>query len=169
MAGSGLHCVEAVEMEYPVRFERFELWKDSGGPGRWRGGQGGRRDVRFLTPGTFTGRATDRCRIPPAGSSGGLSGRGGGWVLNEGTSREQVLPTKVTSLAMEAGDVVTMRTSSGGGFGPPSQRDPQRVLDDVIDGYVTLESARQIYRVSIDPVTLTVRDDETAALRGSAK
>src|SRR6202035_2476455 len=100
------------EIEYPVRFERFELWNDSGGPGRWRGGQGSRRDVRFLTPGTFTGRATHRCRIPPAGASGGLPGRGGSWVLNEGTPDERVLATKVTSLPVEAGDVITMRTSS---------------------------------------------------------
>jgi N-methylhydantoinase B/oxoprolinase/acetone carboxylase alpha subunit len=164
-AGSALHCVEAYEMEYPVRFERFELWSDSGGAGRWRGGQGCHRQVRYLTAGTFTGRATDRCLIPPAGVAGGLDGIGGGWVLNEGTERERALPPKVTSVPIEAGDVVTMRTSSGGGFGPPWERDPERVLDDVIDGNVTLESARDVYRVVIDDETLSVSEAETAALR----
>ncbi len=165
MEGSALHCVEAYEMEYPLRFERFEVWKDSGGPGRWRGGQGSRRDVRFLADGVFTGRATDRCRIPPPGAGGGLPGHGGGWVLNEGAAGERILPAKITSLPVEAGDVITMRTSSGGGFGPPADREPWRVLDDVKEGNVTIESARHVYRVSIDPATLTVREAETAALR----
>jgi N-methylhydantoinase B len=165
MEGSALHCVEAYEIEYPLRFERFEIWKDSGGPGRWRGGQGSRRDVRFLTDAVFTGRATDRCRIPPPGTAGGLPGQGGGWVLNEGVAGERVLPAKITSMPVDAGDVITMRTSSGGGFGSPVEREPWRVLEDVKDGNVTIESARDIYRVSIDPTTLTVRDAETAVLR----
>ena len=58
-----------------------------------------------------------------------------------------------------------MRTSSGGGFGSPADRDPWRVRDDVKEGNVTIESARDVYRVSIDPATLTIRDGETAALR----
>jgi N-methylhydantoinase B/oxoprolinase/acetone carboxylase alpha subunit len=165
MEGSALHCVEAYEMEYPLRFECFEIWKDSGGPGQWRGGQGSRRDVRYLTAGTFTGRATDRCRIPPPGACDGLPGQGGGWVINEGTPRERVLPAKITSLPVEAGDIITMRTSSGGGFGPPAERDPRRVLNDVIEGYVTVESARDVYRVAIDPVMLVVLEKETAELR----
>jgi N-methylhydantoinase B len=167
--GGALHCVEAYEMEYPVRFERFELWKDSGGPGRWRGGQGSRREMRILTDGVFTGRATDRCLIPPAGASGGHSGLGGGWVLNEGTDDERKLPPKITSVALKAGDVVTMLTSAGGGFGPPEEREPERVLADVIDGFVTVESARDIYRVAIDPDTMTILTAETAALRGGAR
>ncbi len=127
-AGAGaLHCVEAYELEYPVRFERFGLWQDSGGPGRWRGGVGVRRDIRVLTDSVFTGRATDRCRIPPPGAFGGRSGMGGGWVLNAGTDREQVLPEKVTSLPLRAGDVVTMLTSAGGGLGPAFERDPEAV------------------------------------------
>ncbi|MEO5841058.1 MAG: hydantoinase B/oxoprolinase family protein [Acidimicrobiales bacterium] len=167
--GGALHCIEAYEMEYPVRFDRFELWKDSGGPGRWRGGQGARREMRILTDGVFTGRATDRCLIPPAGAFGGQSGRGGGWVLNEGTDRERVLPPKITSVDLKAGDVVTMLTSAGGGFGPPEEREPERVLADVIDGFVTVESARDIYCVTIDPDTMTVDAAATAELRGGAR
>jgi N-methylhydantoinase B/oxoprolinase/acetone carboxylase alpha subunit len=58
-----------------------------------------------------------------------------------------------------------MRTSSGGGFGPPAERDPRRVLNDVIEGYVTVESARDVYGVAIDPVMLVVLEKETAELR----
>jgi N-methylhydantoinase B len=166
--GGAMHCVEAYEMEYPVRFERFELWKDSAGPGRWRGGFGTRRDIRILQDGVFTGRATDRTRIPPPGLAGGESGRGGGWVVNLDSAGERVLPAKVTSEVLLGGDVVTMFTSAGGGYGPPNEREPMRVLADVIDGHLTVTAAREHYLVVIDPDTLVVLDEPTAALRAEA-
>jgi N-methylhydantoinase B len=169
-AGSGaLHCVEAYELEYPVRFERFALWQDSGGPGRWRGGMGIRRDVRVLTDGVFTGRATDRCRIPPPGAFGGRSGRGGGWVVNAGTEREQVLPEKVTSFPLQKGDVVTMLTSAGGGLGPPFEREADEVLTDVVEGRVSVPAAAADYGVAVDPASMMVEDERTAQLRAGRR
>jgi N-methylhydantoinase B len=169
-AGSGaLHCVEAYELDYPVRFERFALWQDSGGPGRWRGGMGIRRDIRVLTDGVFTGRATDRCRIPPPGAFGGRPGRGGGWLVNAGTDREQALPEKVTSFPLSEGDVVTMLTSAGGGLGQPFERDPEAVRSDVAEGRVSLQAAAADYGVVIDPAPLTVQLEETAALRAGRR
>jgi N-methylhydantoinase B len=168
-SGGAMHCVEAYEMEYPVRFERFEFWKDSAGAGEWRGGFGTRRDIRILQDGVFTGRATDRCRIPPPGARGGESGAGGGWVVNAGTDGERALPPKVTSEPLRAGDVVTMFTSGGGGYGDATGRDPARVLDDVIDGHLTVTAAREQYRVVIDPDRHIVLEDETAALRQEAQ
>jgi N-methylhydantoinase B len=165
-AGAGaLHCVEAYELEYPVRFERFEFWQDSGGPGRFRGGVGVRRDIRVLTDAVFTGRATDRCRIPPPGAFGGRPGMGGGWLLNAGTDREKVLPEKVTSLPLRAGDVITMLTSAGGGLGPAFERDPESVREDVVEGRVSIDGAAADYGVVIDPITLMVQLDETSAAR----
>jgi N-methylhydantoinase B len=163
--GGAMHCVEAYEMEYPVRFERFELWKDSAGPGRRRGGFGTRRDIRILQDGVFTGRATDRTRIPPPGLDGGGSGRGGGWVINHGTSDERVLPAKVTSEPLREGDVVTMFTSAGGGYGPAHDREPARVQADVADGHLSVEAARRDYGVVIDAATLEVQTADTAAER----
>ncbi|WP_420639222.1 hydantoinase B/oxoprolinase family protein [Candidatus Poriferisocius sp.] len=163
--GGGLHTVEAYEQEHPVRFERFELWTDSGGPGRWRGGSGSRRDIRILTDGQFTGRATDRCRRPPPGISGGHPGAGGGWVLNADTPGERPLPAKVTAHPLQAGEVITMYTSAGGGCGDPLERDPRRVADDVRDGRVSVEGARASYGVVIDPATGHLDPDETARLR----
>ena len=146
LAASGvIHHAEAYEMEYPVRFERFSLWEDSGGPGRWRGGLGTRREIRILEDGQFTGRATDRSRIPPPGAFGGLPGKGGGWIVNEGTPDEQVLPPKVTSYPLRAGDVLTMTTSGGGGVGPPAERDPELVRLDVAEGRVSPDAARDVY------------------------
>jgi N-methylhydantoinase B len=166
--GGAMHCVEAYEMEYPVRFERFELWKDSAGPGRWRGGFGTRRDIRILQDGVFTGRVTDRCRIGPPGLDGGGSGQGGGWVVNLGQPDEEVLAPKVTSVPLEADDVVTMFTTAGGGYGPSFEREPERVLADVVDGHLTVAAARRDYGVAIDPGRLVVLDDETARLRAGA-
>jgi N-methylhydantoinase B len=166
--GGAMHCVEAYEMEYPVRFERFELWKDSAGPGRWRGGFGTRRDIRILQDGVFTGRATDRCRIPPPGLAGGKPGAGGGWVVNLSCRDERALPAKVTSEPLRENDVVTMFTSAGGGYGPPYEREPGRVLNDVIDGHLTIAAARAHYGVVIDPERLVVLEDETATLRREA-
>jgi N-methylhydantoinase B len=61
--------------------------------------------------------------------------------------------------------VVTVELPGGGGYGPPSARDPERVLADVREGYVSIEQAREQYGVAIDPVTGAVLADETAKLR----
>ena len=165
--GRGFHTIEAFEMEYPVRFERFEYWRDSGGAGRYRGGLGIRREVRLLEEGQLTGRATDRCRFPPPGVFGGETGAGGGWVVNMGAEDEVVLAPKVTGYALRVGDTVTMLTSGGGGVGPAWQRDPQAVLDDVRDGRVSVDTARERYGVVIDEEAFEVDEAATAALRRS--
>jgi N-methylhydantoinase B len=64
-----------------------------------------------------------------------------------------------------AGTVARIATAGGGGFGNPHERDPERVKRDVREGFVSLESAREDYGVSIDPVTLEIEEDETARLR----
>lgn len=164
--GSGrMHSMEAYEMEYPVRFRRFGLWQDSGGPGKWRGGLGLRREVEVLTDAHLTARVTDRSRLPPPGVSGGQPGKGGGWVVNEGSPTAVRLPPKVTGYPLRAGDVLSMFTAGGGGFGPPWERDPQLVLRDVLDQKVSLEGARRDYGVAIDPATMTVDEAETGRLR----
>ncbi len=63
--------------------------------------------------------------------------------------------------------VVTVELPGGGGYGPPMARDPERVLEDVREGYVSIDQARAVYGVAIDPVTLTVLADETAKLRAT--
>jgi N-methylhydantoinase B len=149
-SGGAMHCVEAYELEYPIRFERFALWQDSGGPGRQRGGLGSQRDIRVLTDAVFNGRATDRCRRPPPGAAGGRDGAGGGWIVNPETDAERVLPPKITNHPLRAGEVVRMLTSAGGGFGDPAERDPERVLEDVREGRVSVGGALRDYGVVVD-------------------
>jgi N-methylhydantoinase B len=102
--------VEAFEIEYPMRVERYELLYDSGGNGEHRGGDGILRSVRVLEPSSLS-LLTDRRRHPPRGANGGEPGKVGQNFLND-----KELPPKV-GRELEAGDVVTIRTPGGGGYG----------------------------------------------------
>ena len=163
--GAGYRDAEPYEIEYPVLFTRCELWEDSGGPGKWRGGLGMRRDVQALTEGDVTLRIVDRSEHPPPGILGGDPGRGGAWILNAGTEGEIRLPSKQTNFPLKAGDTLTMLSSGGGGFGPPGERDVDLVLRDVLDRKVTIEAARRDYGVAIGPQPSVVDADETKRLR----
>ena len=106
--------IEALELEYPMRVERYELREGSGGEGRHRGGDGVVRAVRVLEPATLS-LLTDRRRHAPQGARGGGAGACGQNVLGEGDA-EQDLPPKA-SRELEAKSLVTIRTPGGGGFG----------------------------------------------------
>jgi N-methylhydantoinase B len=102
--------IEAFEMEYPMRVERYELLYGSGGNGEHRGGDGIVRAVRVLEPASLS-LLTDRRRHGPHGACGGAPGRVGRNLLGG-----EELPPKV-SREMEEGDVVTVETPGGGGYG----------------------------------------------------
>jgi N-methylhydantoinase B len=102
--------VEAFELEYSMRVERYELLYGSGGGGEHRGGDGIERSVRVLESASLS-LLTDRRRHPPRGARGGESGKVGENLLNG-----EELPPKV-GRDLEAGDVVTIRTPGGGGYG----------------------------------------------------
>jgi N-methylhydantoinase B len=104
--------VEAFELEYPMRVERYELLYDSGGAGEHRGGDGIVRSVRVLEPATLS-LLTDRRRHPPEGANGGEPGAVGENLLND-----EELPPKV-GRELKEGDVVTVKTPGGGGYGQP--------------------------------------------------
>ena len=104
--------VEAFELEYPMRVERYELLYDSGGDGKHRGGDGLVRSVKVLEPATLSLLA-DRRRHPPQGARGGEPGDTGKNLLNG-----EELPPK-TSRELAEGDVVTIHTPGGGGYGDP--------------------------------------------------
>jgi N-methylhydantoinase B len=156
--------IEETETNYPVRITRYELVDDSGGAGKYRGGLGLRRDYQFPSAATFTVLA-DRDREGPWGLFGGQPGQRAEYILNpDGEARR--LSSK-TTLELQPGDVISYRTCGGGGYGRPEQRDPQLVLRDVREGKVSLQRAREVYRVAIDPHTWTVAAEETACLRAA--
>ncbi len=164
--------VEAQEARHPIVVERFELIRDSGGPGAFRGGCGVRRDMRFLADDGKLTNLTDRQRFPPWGLFGGRPGRPGRTVINPGPG-ERVVHSKA-STEFQYGDVISFQQAGAGGYGDPLARDPARVLEDVLDDYVSREAARSEYGVVIVGEGIDLRVDEAAtgelrrALRATA-
>ena len=156
--------IEETEVSYPVRITRYELVDDSEGAGRHRGGLGLRRDYLFPDHDVSFTVLADRDRWGPWGLFGGLSGRKASYVLNPDAENTE-LGSKVT-IELKPGDVVSYRTCGGGGYGPPEERDPELVLNDVREGKVSIGRARDIYGVVIDAETWTVDVVETSKLRG---
>lgn len=125
--------VEVVESTVPLRVERYGFREGSGGPGQFRGGLGLRRDIRLLADFGQLNLLGDRSRFPPPGLQGGEPGVGGRYVLNPGENDERVMPNKIANFPMRSGDVISMETPGGGGFGPPAQRDSVASIRDERD------------------------------------
>ena len=156
--------IEETEINYPVHIARYELVDDSDGAGKYRGGLGLRRDYLFDHEVSFTILA-DRDRWGPWGLFGGDDGEIARYVLNPDNEATK-LGSKVT-VQLKPGDVICVQSCGGGGYGPSVERDPQLVLQDVHEGKVSLERAREVYRVAIDPDTWTVDETETEKLRSA--
>ena len=141
---------ETLEAEVPIVVRRFHLIPDSGGPGRFRGGFGVRLDFQVFQPeGLVTARGMERLRFAPWGVAGGTAGATGSVTLNPDTAAEKPLP-KIDVLALEPGDVLSVRTPGGGGHGDRFTRPPSHVLADVLSGLVSRERAREAYGVVLD-------------------
>jgi len=140
--------IEIVESEFPTRVLSFALIEDSGGPGKFRGGLGIRREYLNLADARFSIRSTKHV-IPPHGASGGADGRTGDIIVNPGTPDEKRLPTRYADYPLKAGDIFRLDTPGGGGFGDPHARDPASVLSDVRERYVSAEDAARRYGVAL--------------------
>ncbi|MSP68561.1 MAG: hydantoinase B/oxoprolinase family protein [Alphaproteobacteria bacterium] len=142
--------IEMIERLHPVVIDRYELRADSGGAGRHRGGLGLIRDVR-LTHGRarFTALA-DRMKFGPYGLAGGQPGGATELILNPGTPAERRLPSKISGVALKAGDVLSIRTPGGGGFGAPDTRERAAVAADLALGKISAAAAKEIYRCDPD-------------------
>jgi len=115
MTNSRLTDPEVLEWRYPVRLEVFEIVPGTGGGGRWAGGDGGRRRIRFLEPMTVNTLASHR-RVPPYGMAGGESGSlGRQWVERRDGSVDPM--AGCDSASVGPGDVFVIETPGGGGYG----------------------------------------------------
>jgi N-methylhydantoinase B len=156
---------EEIELQYPLRVERYELRSDGPGPGKYRGGLGHVREMRFLSDGFFSCNG-DRILEAPFGIFGGGDGSGARLTANPGTAREAEWPSKVTGRRMKAGDVVRVTGPSGAGYGDPLERDPALVLADWLDEIITIEDAERLYGIAIDADRAVVDEARTDGLRG---
>jgi N-methylhydantoinase B len=159
--------IEINESEFPLRITRFSVTPDSGGPGKSRGGMGSTREYQALAEAVVPVRSLKgslRGKFPPWGIFGGRSAQVGDVFLN-GTS----VADGVREVALKPGDIVRVQTNAGGGFGDPFEREPELVLGDVLDRYVTLDHAREDYGVVIDLKNSKVDAAATRALRTERK
>lgn len=122
--------VEAMELNGPLRVERFALVPGSGGQGKWRGGMGIRKDIRVLQDAVLGVRA-DRFVHAAQGIHGGGAGGLAGCQLND-----KPMPSKKSLIQLRAGDIVSVRTAGGGGFGDPGERSRRLIQDDARNGRI---------------------------------
>jgi N-methylhydantoinase B len=159
--------VEAQEAAQPIVVEHFGFIPDSAGPGKFRGGAGIRRDLRVLADEGKLTNLSERQRFAPYGLFGGQPGALARTVIDPGPD-EQVVHGK-QSRELAYGVVVSFQQSGAGGYGDPLERDPARVLDDVLDDYLSVAAARAAYGVVItgEGFDLHVDVPATVALRAS--
>jgi N-methylhydantoinase B len=154
--------VEIFETKYPATIRGYGFRTDTGGPGRFRGGCGLYRSCHVETDAKLY-LWFERSVTPAWGLFGGRDAVGPDVVVKPGSSEERHL-LKVNALPLASGDDWELRTGGGGGFGDPLERDPKRVRDDVLDGYVSREAAEKDYGVVFEE-DLTVDEEATRRLR----
>ena len=160
---------ELMELDYPVRLERYSLSRDSGGAGKFRGGLAITREWRFTgdEPATLSIRS-DRRDHPPYGLFQGLHGAPSWNILNPGTRNERILSTKFTG-NLQPGELLRHIQPGGGGWGDPLKRDPAKVLRDVLNDKVSPDKAAELYGVVIDTEHWQVDEEATAKRRASLR
>jgi N-methylhydantoinase B len=155
---------EFLEQQYDARLLRYSINRDSGGPGKFRGGCGVVREIEWLgDEATMANRFDGR---PAWGANGGKNAMYGRcFYIPAGSNEERELGPITEGTKLNKGDRVRIETGGGGGHGHPFDRPAERVLRDVLGGFVSVERARSDYGVAIDPETLTIDADATAGLR----
>ncbi len=162
---SGLMCVgdgetyvipvEVAETRYGIIVDRYELDTRTGaGAGRHQGGRGCVRDYRAAVDLTLTA-TFGRHKYVPWGVAGGQEGSRNEVRIFHADGREVVLG-KCARYPLKCGEVARLITGTGGGWGPPLKRPIKAVVEDVRDGYVSLEQAKRDYGVELDPDTFEV-------------
>lgn len=172
--------VEVLETRYPLECVEYSLHteaKGRPGPGRFRGGFGTKRIMRVTAPELIVSAHTNRNTVRPWGTAGGEEG-GNCRVLFRRRGETEwktavelfgtTSPGKFSNVVLKEGDEVMVGLPGGGGYGPTRERDVELVQDDVRNHYYTVEEARDIFGVALDPETLGVDTQETARLRGEA-
>jgi N-methylhydantoinase B len=156
--------IEKMELRWPILVRRRELRADSGGPGQHRGGLGVETEVEGLVEGHWSLTDMGRQAYPPWGIEGGKPGATSASLMKLPTE-DAFKPVNLVRHMVPAGTAAVIATAGGGGWGNPLNRNPKLVRQDVLDGYVTIESAALDYGVVINPQTMEIDAAGTQALR----
>ena len=156
--------IEKMELRWPILVRRRELRANSGGPGEHRGGLGLETEVEGLVEGHWSLTDMGRQAYPPWGIEGGKPGATSATLMKL-PAEDAFKPVNVVRHLVPAKAAAVIATAGGGGWGHPFRRDPNLVRQDVLDGYVTLESAARDYGVVLDLETLEIDAAATEKLR----
>ena len=156
---------EYLDQLYPARLLRYSIHKDSGGPGKFRGGCGVVREIEWLGGDAILSNRLDGTIAQPWGASGGMCGRSGAVMVNPGRPGEKVLPPLADGTRVRKGDVIRIATTGGGGWGHPYDRPAGTVLADVLGDFVSAKSAHDDYGVVLTADGRHVDEAATAARR----
>jgi len=156
--------VEEMETRLPWRQTHYEFVPDFSGAGRWRGGPGIRWEaVNEGADGGISTGSSDGDEVMGFGAVGGEpSPQSRTYIVRDG---EKIRLKPHRQAEIKTGDVVLKMSSGGGGVGSPAERDPEMVLEDVLNGLVSYEAARDIYKVAVDRQTREIDFAKTEELR----
>ena len=157
--------IEATEHEFPLIVQHCELLQDSGGPGTFRGGLGMGLDILvWADKGRLSGRGL-RHGLRAPGLFAGEGGRVASYTLSTGTGEENKLEAVFSERPLPPRAVIRVETPSGAGYGDPLERDPARVLADVVADRVSVEGARRDYGVVLDRDGVDLEGTENLRVR----
>jgi N-methylhydantoinase B len=140
--------IEATEMEFTkILIRQYELLQDSGGAGEYRGGLGIKRELEVLEDNILYTGLGDRHRFPPWGLAGGKEGGTGAFFHVSPEGRVTKKSHKTTSMPLKKGDIIRVYTPGAGGYGDPKKRPVEKVLQDIAENKVSLETAKNLYGV----------------------
>jgi N-methylhydantoinase B len=167
-------AAETAELFFPIEYEAFELRRDSAGAGKFRGGLGAVFKVRYLCEGELN-METSRTREGSPGVNGGQRSAVQRSTHVYADGRELVIggysPNGAWTSPLLSGHQFTFdelfkfESTGGGGWGDPKDRPAERVLADVLDDYISIEAAKDVYGVVIDAKSMTVDTVATGRLR----
>jgi len=160
--------IESLEQHIDIFVKKYEILKDTAGAGLHRGGHAIQLDFEIVKPESIvTARGMERIRFQPWGLAGGQAGSHGYVRLNPDTENERQLP-KIEILRPEKGQVVSITSPGGGGWGNPLERVPELVVEEVKSGLLSIDLAKKQYGVVImvtSAGTFKLNKDETENLR----
>jgi N-methylhydantoinase B len=136
--------IEDIESHLPLRVTRYELREDVVGAGRWRGGLGAVREFVFLSDGGVSVEGEGH-RYRPWGFDGGLPGQPAKLTYRRVDGGTEELPSKMPYRAAKAGDSFLAVGPAGGGYGRPQDRDPAKLREDVLDGFISEATAASVF------------------------
>jgi N-methylhydantoinase B len=160
--------IEAIEMKTPVVIERRGMRTDSGGAGKFRGGLGLDVHVQSLVEGRWNMHAPARIDNPPWGLWEGKPGNASRYLLKlpgENTFNEK----EANRLPTPPNTEVVVRSNGGGGWGNPLDREPERVRWDVVEGFVSVEHAKDDYGVVLNAKDFSIDQAATTKLRADMR